>query len=376
MSVRVSYSKQAIAGIMLILVVLSAVEIALRIYNYEYPLCTIMKSDAYENVNYDLKKQICFDSLDLIWNYYPLSYIKPNQHFQTINIDSDGFRGPEIEKQKPENTYRIFVVGGSTTFGWGTTADNTTIPGYLQKDFNDAKTDYKVEVINAGIDSAFSLTESQLVTDKLAKYNPDLIIVYDGYNDIVTASRVNNIYEIKGSFTDTMIDFFKNNLSFYKTPVIGQLLVNEITSKGVYRSDITKTFDSSDIQEKVSLWKDRWSNVCDLGKKENLDMMITVQPFLGTGDKPLTKYEQDYLNKTNNLAKLPSYQLYVNTLDDLNNHCSKTADLRNVFDGVTEPVFYDYAHAADAGNKIVADKLFQLSMPLVQQKMGNTQKIT
>ncbi len=45
------------------------------------------------------------------------------------NLNSLGFRGSEFSEIKPPDTYRIFMVGGSTMFGSGATSDETTIPG-------------------------------------------------------------------------------------------------------------------------------------------------------------------------------------------------------------------------------------------------------
>ena len=52
------------------------------------------------------------------------------------NFNSLGFRGTEFSEVKPPNTYRIFMVGGSTMIGSGGASDETTIPGILQKIFD------------------------------------------------------------------------------------------------------------------------------------------------------------------------------------------------------------------------------------------------
>ena len=49
------------------------------------------------------------------------------------NFNIHGFRGDEFSEIKPPNTYRIFMVGGSTLFGSGESSDDATIPGILQK---------------------------------------------------------------------------------------------------------------------------------------------------------------------------------------------------------------------------------------------------
>ena len=367
MSVRVSYSKQVAFGILFLLSILAVVEVGLRIYYFENPnFCDIKKSDAYTNVSNDLKNGICFDAINIVWNYYPVEYIQPNQNLNTIHINSDGFRGDEITKDKPSDTFRIFVIGGSTTFGWGSTSDKTTISGFLQQDFDNAHLNSKVQVINAGVGGTASIEEIEYVKNKLLGYNPDLIIVYDGYNDLITSSRALNQIQTNESLTDKLIVFDKTYLSFYKTPQILQLIVNDIKSRG--QSQVTQVLDTMPVQEKANDWKDRWEKICELGKKEGFDTIVTIQPFLGTGNKTLTKYEQDYFLRTSNPIILKSYQSYADTLGELQNHCTGTADLRGAFDGVSDSTYWDYAHTTDAGNKMISAKLFELAMPILKQK--------
>ena len=98
-------------------------------------------------------------------------------------INSHGFRGPEISKDKPENTLRIIIVGGSTTYGIGSD-DTNTIPALLQKKLEKNNQTQLFEVINAGFSGAISPDEVKLIKEKLVDFSPDIVIVYDGFNDI------------------------------------------------------------------------------------------------------------------------------------------------------------------------------------------------
>ena len=99
-----------------------------------------------------------------------------------VTYNSYGLRGSEFEAEKPDNTYRIFAVGGSSTFGRG--VDNSeTWPAYLQQIINEKITDKEIEVINAGFPQAASEVEHGLIKNKLSSFDPDLIIMYDGWND-------------------------------------------------------------------------------------------------------------------------------------------------------------------------------------------------
>ena len=71
----------------------------------------------------------------------------------------------------------------------------------------------------------------------------------------------------------------------------------------------------------------------------------------------------------------------VNNLEiDIDEDCSLligkrspvAADLRNVFDGIEGPLFYDHVHVSDRGNKIVAEKLFELTKPIVFSKIDTS----
>ena len=95
------------------------------------------------------------------------------------NINEHGFRGPEIAKEKPANTFRIFLIGSSTMFGAGSD-DETQISSVLQDKFAENDFDFNIEVINAGAFGAWSKNEVLLVKNKLMDFNPDLIVVYDG----------------------------------------------------------------------------------------------------------------------------------------------------------------------------------------------------
>ena len=54
-----------------------------------------------------LKNSICYEHNSVKWYFDVIPRYVPDQHFQTININSHGFRGPEITYEKNDDTYRI-----------------------------------------------------------------------------------------------------------------------------------------------------------------------------------------------------------------------------------------------------------------------------
>ena len=180
---QVSYKKQVILGIIFLIVILSAVEGLLRIDDYLNNQCIYMKSNIYSDIDYNVQKQMCNDYRDIAYLTAIDRQILPNQDNKTIHINNFGMRGPDITQDKPDDTYRIFIIGGSTVYGSGSTSDKTTIPGFLQEKIDSTMTDQKVQVINAGIMGSTSIEEVFRIKNDLKNFDPDMIILYHGVND-------------------------------------------------------------------------------------------------------------------------------------------------------------------------------------------------
>lgn len=81
----------------------------------------------------------------------------------------------EFQPKKPENTIRIFALGGSTTYG--TCEDKETYPYYLQEILNN-----NYEVINVGFPLG-KMVNTYGRFKEILQYQPDIIIIYAAWND-------------------------------------------------------------------------------------------------------------------------------------------------------------------------------------------------
>jgi len=352
-SLQVGYKKQFFIYIILFLILIVTVESVIRIYDYSFPSCSFFDSDVFIEVDDDLKRTICHDNGKLKWSLEPLR-LEPDQHFETININSDGFRGPDLQ-ENPD--YRIFVVGGSTTFGSGATSDSHTIPGYLQQFYDNEFPDIDIEVINAGIPKAYSYTETELIKNSLTKYNPDLIIVYDGWNDITHSYKQSDA--IENTPTDELIRMI--NRGDYLTP---KVIIQNYFNYQRTSTDIIK-FDTSQISEKISLWKNKLEEACMIGQVNNFKTTIIIQPLLGTGNKILSNEELYYYEHYDSKTMINYYKLYADKLKDLSNSCTQTIDLSDVFDSYDKTIYFDAGHMSDFGNKIIASQIYEKSFSLL-----------
>ncbi len=105
-----------------------------------------------------------------------------------IQNNSLGFRTPERPFEKGANTKRIITLGGSTT--WDGPTNDKTWPALLEGKLNDyyQNKNYKIEVINLAIDGAPSVMSLTVLNLIGVEYEPDLVISYDGINDLSISS--------------------------------------------------------------------------------------------------------------------------------------------------------------------------------------------
>jgi len=89
-----------------------------------------------------------------------------------------GYRGPYPSKNKPSDEYRIFLLGGSTVY-----IGDPLLSTLLTEEFH--KHGYThVQVYNFGVISTVSSQELMTIVTTFFDLKPDLIIQYDGANDL------------------------------------------------------------------------------------------------------------------------------------------------------------------------------------------------
>ena len=301
---------------------MAAVELIANIWLYAFYRCTFEESEIAKEIDPEINRKMCLESLGYDISKQKLTKVEGTLALSPFDknlvyINTEGFRSPEFEKEKAENTYRIFTIGGSTTFSTGV-IDNQTYPAYLQRLYDKADLGFNVEVINAGWPGDWSVTETELIKERLLAFDPDLFIVLDGWND--------NKYEKESGY-------------------------------GLASS---------------TLWKERWIEVCKMENQFGYDIIIGLQPSIATGKKILTEQEQRAFLAYQQRNVLEKYPEYVEALQELKNYCSVAADLRGIFDYISEPIYFDPVHTGPYGNQIIAEEFYKLSFPIVLEGLKNT----
>ena len=107
----------------------------------------------------------------------------------SISINSQGFRGPELDVPKPSNLLRIGFIGASTTYCSEVSSNEMTWPALVSRGLESSIPNLKVEYINAGV-SGYS-TENSLINleKRVIPLEPDIVVIYHATNDLSGETR-------------------------------------------------------------------------------------------------------------------------------------------------------------------------------------------
>jgi len=114
--------------------------------------------------------------------YAPLvEYRLPAFSSRTLNVNAEGWRSNGVAQSLDNPGPKVFVFGGSTTFGTGV-ADGETLPAQLGEVLKAAGKD--VQVFNFGAPSYYS-TQERIALERLltAGIKPDVAVFVDGLGD-------------------------------------------------------------------------------------------------------------------------------------------------------------------------------------------------
>ncbi len=117
-------------------------------------------------------------SWEIPFFYYKKNWSKPDSILSTNNF---GFRDDDVILPKPQESFRIVCIGGSTTEE-GSSNENT-YPNIVERKLCSYFGADTVDVVNCGICGITTCRQRRRIADYLA-LEPDLLLFYVGVNDI------------------------------------------------------------------------------------------------------------------------------------------------------------------------------------------------
>jgi len=108
---------------------------------------------------------------------------------RSLSINEWGFRGQQTPRTKPPGTTRVAVLGDSVTFGLEACSDESVWVARMTARLNEASTTARYDSINGGTRGYTLATGILQLTERIAPFDPDIVIVPLFCSDVAAHAR-------------------------------------------------------------------------------------------------------------------------------------------------------------------------------------------
>jgi len=332
-----SWPKAVIFSILPVLFLLLIGEGGLRVYSWYF-------RTAYERYN------VSTGRLELVPNLQVTIPGGPR-----IRINSKGFVGVEFSDVKPAGIYRVFALGDSCTFAgnW-----DISYSAFLGKMLN--ANGLKYEVINAGIEGYNSEYALGRLKDDILKYEPDLVTIYIGWNDLMKVSPSNMSSSGRVSWLGTALNhsYLYKGLSkvmfFYVRPLLMKPgLTGDESELHAFDRFVPATYEEN-VSAMVTLLRERNVRVLLLTRP------TVLVPQMSADDLRTQNVFFPFFPEAYSVPRLLSlHNAYNNSVRRLAERMEvPLVDLDEIFNQRNKrPLFWDTMHPSAEGHQLIADAL-------------------
>ncbi len=308
----------------------------------------------------------------------PLYYDKAQDWISNQN----GFRGPDFKLKKPKETFRVLTIGGSAV-GGGLSEE-------LRKNFQADCPEQKCELIDGGVAGSVSVHELYNLTRWMA-YRPDLIIVYDGWNDVYYSHYTSDRYQEQYQMTSRLIRkwhkpshalirssyFIEGAIGarsklrkFFEKPLYAAEPLDE-TLKISWMGGMTVTnLNGNTPQDHFSkIYQQNLTAMADTAEKANVPIVFILQPslttvglkqgFNETGKQIINQLKpkaQDDWMKASDFF----FPLAQKAQRQARQYHGKPFYDFNTDPGIRQEYFHDLVHLTQEGNIWAAGRIFEI----------------
>jgi lysophospholipase L1-like esterase len=347
-------------------------------------------------------------------SYQPLA----NQKNQFVEINEQGFRDTEsLAVAKPKNEIRIFILGGSTAFGQWNQKNEQTIAYQLEarlqarvaqqkRSPNQYRPDVfpffeperqklmslapkiregQYRVINAAVPGYTSGNQLAQLALQILPYQPDAIVVLDGYADLMlpsseTQSEIPQIDNFLGDASE----HFRASISQSLTQLFQSFYLAKAVNSALFKSEASLTQktlvvngrdlslakylpqDDAELVRRVARYQDNQKQLIGLCARAGIPVILGLQAEI-TG-RPLETLSQAEKTIREQLGqdytqKMPAaYGKIIQASQQLAKtfpNRVKVLNFYNLDKSFPTPTFLDAIHLTEKGNAVVAEKLYQ-----------------
>jgi lysophospholipase L1-like esterase len=287
----------------------------------------------------------------LEWTPYEHFVMKANLQGRFFRTNSLGLRGPETTLEKPAGRYRIAVLGGSSAWGYGCSSDQTTVPGVLETLLREVRPGQDIEVLNAGQAGYVSGQELTYFHRLISRFEPDLVILFDGYNDVFSG------------FTNAAAGWPQNTLrlrSRYEARWPARLW-SELQEVSALARMLSRMFPADPpgkrpaAQDIAEAYVHNAKAIARLAAPARV--LVALQPNIATISKPLAAEEAEMLRLRSEV--FGDYQSYVTQAYEQMASLARDAgleyvDLQGSLGAEPELLFADECHFGDKAARRIA----------------------
>ncbi|NWG18313.1 MAG: hypothetical protein HXY41_16945 [Chloroflexi bacterium] len=280
---------------------------------------------------------------------------------QFINVDELGRRATPGSDCAAQDR-RVFAFGGSTMWGYGV-PDWGTIPAYLQAGLDDAC------VVSYG-EMGFNSTQSliRLIERLQAGDVPDVVIFYDGSNDVTAAHRSSRpgahfSEEAVAPAVENALNAGGAGVSPLRALVTNTAIYRLLAGAAQAGPDwALPPFAPGFVDGVADTYLNNLRAASALAREYGFAFYAFLQPVLPLAGEPANAEQQMFLwDMPGGLPELfravyPRWMAAAESLPYLYN-------LSDVLDGQPYPVWIDFNHLTPWGNLAVADAMLKVIRP-------------
>lgn len=316
------------------------------LYETNYLILLYGKSNSYVDTLLSLGMQ---EVRDYVHVDQPSILFSINFRKQVLDINlgytyktNSEFPGVYVYGMNHENDYRIAVLGGSTS-------DSMLAPfkSWVQIFYEDyCEKKRGISVFNGAIGGYNSTQELLKLMRDMVHLKPDMIIVYDGYNDARDAGR-----GVVNSFAfPYMMDIFG---------VINGRVQN--CDSPVNRIDVEKLWTGISFQKNVvGNWLKNIEYMHAVAQINNIKFVAFLQPMLPS-KKKLNLHEKSIMRMIEDTypgVVIAAAKEFRNQGRQMQNDFEYMYDLSGIFDD--DDVYMDICHVYENGNRIIAKNIYEI----------------
>jgi len=332
----------------------------------------------------DLASRPWITTKSSIEDYLPVNEFRHLKPYVMVGARSNRKRGlnamgyrcniPHVPKDPSE--FRIFMLGGSTTL-----LGNPPIAGWIQKEFELAGHP-NVKVYNYGVLSSVSGMELARIVFEIADQEPDLVIMYDGGNDIIVPWESDPrpgypmnfiVYENNPLAESTPKTYPTFTLFAYGSNLLRYIFHDYFSERFIHLNQVRK-----EIGWKSQPWREKIaaiyaSNIVKASKASaafGAEYIGFYQPMIFfkeplSPQEEMEERDQEQIEYAQDMRKRMISKLRGAAMENKLNW----VDLSRIYHGRSQRVFTDIIHTTDPAKRVVAAAIYKEINQLCAEKI-------